>query len=352
MRGQRLSGIELIYDEHVMNELREVYKTCLNSFLESLRRPNSRLYFRLNTVKGDERIAYSLGLNRDEDLEEAFYTNISGPNKLELLDSRIIVDKRTAESAMVGSNVYRPGVKRIQAKGKEVSVISENGVHVANGVYNPYSSLVVNVTESLYKTIKVSELKEVKEGYIISQGKASMYVARFVEPAPGELIVDMNAFPGGKLSHVYQLEPRARVIGFDHTEKKVSRLREYLRLLGIKAEVFPGDSRYLYEDFGIKDVDKVIIDPPCSALGVRPKVYDQKRREDLFIFKSYQKQFLNSAYKILKKGGTVVYSTCTVTISENEEVVNDPRFELERIVRFHPNLHDLTGFFIAVLRKR
>ncbi|MEM3209908.1 MAG: SAM-dependent methyltransferase, partial [Saccharolobus sp.] len=98
--------------------------------------------------------------------------------------------------------------------------------------------------------------------------------------------------------------------------------------------------------------DKVIIDPPCSALGIRPKLYDKKTKQDILNFHNYQKQFLNSAYKILKKGGILIYSTCTVTTWENEKVIDDPRFSVDYVLRFHPNVHNITGFFIAKLIKK
>ncbi|MEM4768851.1 MAG: SAM-dependent methyltransferase, partial [Saccharolobus sp.] len=135
-------------------------------------------------------------------------------------------------------------------------------------------------------------------------------------------------------------------------ERKVEKLRELVRLMNMNIEVYKADSRYLYEDFNIKDVDKVIIDPPCSALGIRPKLYDKKTKQDILNFHNYQKQFLNSAYKILKKGGILIYSTCTVTTWENEKVIDDPRFSVEYVLRFHPNVHNITGFFIAKLIKK
>jgi 16S rRNA (cytosine967-C5)-methyltransferase len=286
---------------------------------------------------------------RDEDFKEAIYTEIKGPNKLELHDTVVVVDKRTAESVMLGADVYKPGVKNIKGKGKEVSVISDNGVLVGEGIlYN--SDIVVKVAKSLYNSVKIGELREIKDGLLYSQGKASMYVGKIVDPQPSETIVDMTASPGGKLTHIYQLEPKARIIGFDHTHKKIDKMRDLLNKLGVNAELYVKDSRYA-EDI-VKNVDKVIIDPPCSALGIRPKIYDKKTKMDILNFYTYQKQFLNSAYKILKDGGYVIYSTCTVTTWENEKVIEDPRFEVEFSIRFHPNIHDMTGFFIAKLKKK
>ncbi|QKR00938.1 RsmB/NOP family class I SAM-dependent RNA methyltransferase [Metallosphaera tengchongensis] len=336
-----------------MTELKIVYGSYFSDFLTSLGRPNPRLYLRLNTLRWDEIHEADLSIfNRDEDFEEAIYVNVIGPTKLEEYSSRIIVDKKTAESAIIGSNVYQPGIKKIEGNGPIYSIFSENGVHVANGKLRAESEILVENVESIYRSVKISELDVIKKGLAISQGKSSMYVARMLDPRPAETIVDMNAYPGGKLTHIYQLEPRAKIIGFDHTNKKVQKLREVLVALRMKVPVVVGDSRYLYEDFNIREVDKVLIDPPCSAIGVRPKIYDRKTIGEIKNFQIYQKQFLNSAFKILKKKGVVIYSTCTVTLKENEEVVSDPRFEIERIVRFHPNLHETTGFFIAKLVKR
>ncbi|AWR97689.1 SAM-dependent methyltransferase [Acidianus sulfidivorans JP7] len=323
--------------------------------MESIKKPNSRFYLRVNTLKTSvERVLESFPeFKRDEDFPEAIYTEVKGPYNLEELDTKVIVDKRTAESVMMGANAYSPGIKKIIGNGTKVSIVSENGILVGNGVLVKQSgnNIMVNTTESLYYTPKIADREELKKGFVYAQGKASMYVSRVVDPKPGELIVDMTAAPGGKLSHVYQLEPRVKLIGFDHTYAKVKRTKEVLKRLGVNAEIYMHDSRYLSE-LGIKDVDKVIIDPPCSALGLRPKLYDKKDKNYLVNLQNYQKQFLNSAFEILKKGGEVIYSTCTVTKMENEDVINDPRFEIEYSIRLHPFIHDTTGFFIAKLKKK
>lgn len=344
----------LEYDEFVIEDLKRVYGSYLNDFLNSILLPNSRLYVRVNTVKTNtENVLKELPfLNQDVDFNEALYVKLKGPNKVYEHDTKVFVDKKTAESVMMGADVYKPGVKKIVGNGREVSVVSENGIIAGEGELVNKGNLVVKVTNPLYYAPKFADLPQLKEGKIFLQGKASMYVAHLLDPRPNELIIDMTAFPGGKLTHIYQLEPKSRVIGFDHTRKKVEKLRETINRLNMKIEVYVADSRYLFEDFQIKDVDKVIIDPPCSNLGVRPKIYDKKTKQDIINYSNYQKQFLNSAYKILRKGGIVIYSTCTVTTWENEKVVDDERFEVEEVIRFHPNVHDITGFFIAKLIKK
>jgi 16S rRNA (cytosine967-C5)-methyltransferase len=348
----------LDYDEFVIEDLREVYGSYINEFLESIKKPNPRVYVRVNTLKTtiDDVLRQLPQFKRDEDFEEAIYAEVKGPNKINIYDDKVIVDKKTAESAMMGANVYKPGVKKVIVSGNRksyVTVYSDNGIPVAEGIYyGMHSDLVVEVTNSLYSSPKLADLELLKRGYIYAQGKASMYVAHLLDPQPNETIIDMTAYPGGKLTHIYQLQPKARIISFDHTSKKVEKLRELISKMQMRIEVYKADSRYLYEDFNIKNVDKVIIDPPCSALGVRPKIYDKKTKDDILNFHEYQKQFLNAAYKILKERGVVIYSTCTVTTWENEKVVEDPRFSVEYEIRFHPHVHNMTGFFIAKLIKK
>ncbi|QGA54834.1 SAM-dependent methyltransferase [Sulfolobus sp. E5-1-F] len=338
--------------------MREVYGEYLNDFLDSIRKPNPRLYVRVNTLKTSvEKILEKLlHFKPDEDFKEAIYTEIRGPNEIEIHENKVIVDKKTAESVMLGANVYKPGLKRVlinDPKEKRVTVYSDNGFPVAEGKYYGINTdLVVEVTRSLYTSPKLADLPELKNGLVYVQGKASMYVAHLLDPQPNEKIVDMTAYPGGKLTHIYQLEPRVKLIGFDHTENKVKKLRDLVNKMGMRIEIYKADSRYLYEDYNIREIDKVIIDPPCSALGIRPKLYDKKTKQDILNFHKYQKQFLNSAYKILKKNGVVLYSTCTVTTWENEKVIDDPRFSVEYEIRFHPHIHEITGFFIAKLIKK
>ncbi|MEM1620813.1 MAG: SAM-dependent methyltransferase, partial [Metallosphaera sp.] len=217
-----MNGPELIYDEFVMEELRRVYGSSVNEYLESLGKPNPRLYIRLNTLRKEELKEELRDFKQDEDFEEAYFVEVRGPNFLEMYDTKVVVDKKTAESAMLGSNVYKPGIKRIEGNGSRVSVVSETGYHVANGILRR-DNMTVEVTESLYSSIKVAELDVVKRGLAISQGKASMYVAKLLDPRPDEIIVDMNAYPGGKLTHVYQLQPKAKIMGFDHTRKKIDK---------------------------------------------------------------------------------------------------------------------------------
>jgi 16S rRNA (cytosine967-C5)-methyltransferase len=117
--------------------------------------------------------------------------------------------------------------------------------------------------------------------------------------------------------------------------------------------------------------DRVIIDPPCSNLGVRP-LEESREWRDIVNLSEYQRQFIKSARELLKPGGVLVYSTCTVTFKENEENIiyaveelgftaREPEVEVPYAektsyrgvvaYRFSPILHDMPGYFIALLEK-
>jgi 16S rRNA (cytosine967-C5)-methyltransferase len=235
--------------------------------------------------------------------------------------------------------------------------------------------LAVRILVSRYRAPSLRELDEYKRGLIYDQSLPAQWVAHVLNPRSGELIVDMNCAPGGKLTHFAQVG-NCWILGFDRSMPKVSETLEHVRRLSLSTyiDVQLHDSRYLDVDFPrlVGKVDKVLIDPPCSSLGVRPKLIDVKTYEHIEITFRYQVQFLKPAYKLLKRGGLLLYSTCTVTPLENEVIVEHAvklGFEVEyvdipykevgitghewayMVARFHPHVHDTPGFFIALLRK-
>ena len=379
------------YDRGLLEELERVYgPQGLPALLESLMLPPARYYFRVNVLRVDPGVLLDemrregLRVYMDELLQEALWLPVEGPRRLRDPGCRVIVDKRAAESVMMGAHVYAPGVVRIEecvAPGQEVLVVSENGVPVAVGVaasmlrdaLRARRGLVVEVIEPLYRVPSLRETRWSREGMIYEQGLPSMHVAHVLAPEPGSVIVDMCAAPGGKTSHVYELvRGRARVIAVDHSRRKTERLRAELERLGHSSvEVIQADSRHLGRRLGEGVADYVILDPPCSSLGVIPKIRDRKTLREVEISAKYQRQFLRAAYRLLRPGGVLVYSTCTMTMRENEGniryAVEKLGFRLEEAwprrfsrglgdygtpaIRVHPSIHRATGYFIARLRK-
>ena len=381
-----------LFSEAVLEELETVYGPELPDVLRALCRPSPRYYLRVNTLKTspgevlDGLREKGLDARADEALEEAIYLPVRGPRELPEAEKVVIVDKFAAESAMMGSHVYVPGVRRMSGveRGDEVLVVSERGHPVAFGVarmserefLGAKRGLAVEVREALYKLPPVRELEEYRLGLIYPQSLPSMLASRVLAPEPGELVVDMTCAPGGKLSHICQLvENGARVIAFDRSRRKTAETRETLSRLGCEAAVLRADSRYLDVDFPflVGRADRVLVDPPCSALGVLPKLYDEKGHRELAALADYQRQFLRVAAELVRPGGIVVYSVCTMTVPECEgavafaveecglEIDEQPLYLGSRglpgstggwrlLQRFHPHVHG-AGYFIARLRR-
>ncbi len=223
---------------------------------------------------------------------------------------------------------------------------------------------------------KVREVREYELGLFYDQSLPAQWVGHVLDPRPGEVIVDMNAAPGGKTSHIIQLSNgKAIVHAFDRSEGKVRELIETLSRLGMDGlyRVEVRDTRYLNIDRPdlVNSVDKVLIDPPCTDMGVRPRLFDVKTMETVKSTAEYQRQFIKVAWRLLRPGGILIYSTCTIPPLENEDnmaYAESLGFEIvdisipnasggltdryrKSVVRFYPHVHDTPGFFIAKLRK-
>ena len=386
----------LQYDDELVEHLRMIYGNELELLMRSLLVPPRRLYLRVNLAKisRDEliRVLKEKGIAAypDEYLEEAIYVEVTGPNKIPEADTRIVVDKKTAESVMMGANVYAPGVLSVpkDSPGREVNIEAPNGVVVGLGILvDDYKKalengkgLVVKTLIPLYNAPKLRELPEWKEGLFYEQSYPSIMATKILEEKNVRgYIVDMCAAPGGKLSHIASVcSTFCEVLGFDRSGKKILETYGTLKRLGIKnAVLFKADARYLDLDYPhlVNRITGIILDPPCSNLGVRPKVYDVKKFKDVLNYAEYQKQFFKTAYKLLRHGGLLVYSTCTLTLEENEKivayatsrygfrVVDDIDAKRKGVareaylngvfmgLRFEPHLHDTPGHFLSLLIK-
>jgi len=376
-----LCGHHIYYDVGLAEDLDSVAGPVCK-LVESLLKPSRRLYVRVNTIKVSVDVylemleARGLKFYVDEEVPEAVWAPVEGPYRIPFYDKLVVADKRASESVLMGSDLYTPGVLEARGvkRGDMVTVVSPRGVPVGSGVAvvgwdearATGRGLFVKITTPIYRAPKVSELPGSGE-LIYGQSITSMYVARLLNPQPGEVIVDMTAAPGGKVSHVAQLAgPKVKVIAIDRPSK-VRVLKESLSKLGLHwVEVMGGDSRYASELLGslAGRVDAVLLDPPCTDIGVIPKVEDVKSYRDSANMSEYQKQFVREAYRILKPGGRLVYSTCTLTDLESEAIVEyalSIGFELEdydvkpgrgRVgvygVRFTPHLDGTPGFFISL----
>lgn len=373
------------YERRLLEAIVAAYGGRTNSVLDALSRAPREYAIRVNKRKVDvDRVVKGLAEMGVECrvspiLEEAVLVEVKGPFRLEREGKIVIAKKGAAESVMMGSNLYGPGVLRTEKYrlGEVVSVSDPKGHLVGKGIARmppktdcaKRHGVAVEIKESVYRLPPFRESWLYREGLIREQSVPAMIASRVLEPKPGETVVDMCAAPGGKTLHIAQLMgDEGKVHAFDHSEERLKALRVDAERLGVRSVITVcKDSRYIDRDFPTLRADKVIVDPPCSALGVRPKLYEDATYAKVRGCADYQKQFMGVASRITKRGGTIVYSTCTLTLEENEEVVMHAVDELGldlddqcirvgeggflvglgKVQRFSPDLLEMTGYFIA-----
>ncbi|ATV70714.1 16S rRNA (cytosine(967)-C(5))-methyltransferase RsmB [Fusobacterium pseudoperiodonticum] len=166
--------------------------------------------------------------------------------------------------------------------------------------------------------------KEFKEGKIIAQDASSYLAAKNLGVKPDDLVLDICAAPGGKTAVLAEeMENKGEIIAIDIHQHKKKLIEENMKKLGIdivKATIL--DARNVNKQG--RKFDKILVDVPCSGYGVirkKPEILYTKNRENVEELASLQLEILNSAADILKDGGELIYSTCTIISQENTENV-------------------------------
>ena len=187
-------------------------------------------------------------------------------------------------------------------KEKDIQIIKK-----VDTVYYINSGLIINS-------------EEFKTGKIIAQDASSYLAAKNLEVIPNELVLDICAAPGGKTAVLAeQMENKGEIIAIDIHQHKIKLIDTNMKKLGIdivKAIVM--DARNVNKQG--RKFDKILVDVPCSGYGVirkKPEILYFKNRESVEELAKLQLEILNSAADILKDGGELIYSTCTITDEEN-----------------------------------
>jgi 16S rRNA (cytosine967-C5)-methyltransferase len=165
-----------------------------------------------------------------------------------------------------------------------------------------------------------------KYGMLTIQDESSMLAAYALGAEKEESILDACAAPGGKSTHIAEkLDNSGKVISLDLHEHKVKLIMDNASRLGLEnIEAKSLDSRTVQEHFEKESFDRILLDAPCSGLGVmrrKPDMKYTKKEEDLTRLQEIQLSLLEAVAPLVKKGGTLVYSTCTVDREENQETV-------------------------------
>ncbi len=200
------------------------------------------------------------------------------------------------------------------------------------------------------------------KGCYYPQDEASAMVAELLAPKKGQMVMDLCAAPGGKTTHIAQImKNEGEIFAFDIYEHKLNIIKETAERLGVDIiHTMPGDATEFKEEFA-ETADCVLVDAPCSGLGIlrrKPEIRYMKTEEDLTQLATLQSRILQTAAKYVRKGGTLLYSTCTISDVENDSVTKEfldknKEFELEREpVQLLPCDSGTDGFYMAKFQKR
>lgn len=213
--------------------------------------------------------------------------------------------------------------------------------------------------------IRITDWEEFKNGLFTIQDQSSILVGELLDPKKNAKVLDLCAAPGSKTSHLAQImDNSGELYANDIAENKLDMIRENLDRMDFdNYKILNFDAMDYQEDLEAK-FDYVLVDAPCSGLGIvrrKPDIKLNRTLDDIKELSNIQYKILENAYRYLKKGGHMVYSTCTYGKIENED-------NIEKILAQHPDLSlvetdgnnpriirtDLTGsdgFFMAKIYK-
>lgn len=257
-------------------------------------------------------------------------------------------------------------VNFLKAKPEDVAaVLQQNSINFHPGAFLP---------EFLHIEGHGMPLEDelLKTGKVLVQDESAGLSVRLLNPRPGDSVIDLTAAPGGKATYAaIRMRNKGRVTALDKSHQRLQLVVENAQRLGIRI-IAPVVTDLA--DFQGGPFDRVILDPPCSGWGTAGKHSDlrwAKSAQDIDNLAKIQAKMIDRAAKLVKPGGVLVYSTCTIIRRENDQVVEEfllrnDRFEIEHASQFlpeevvsargfvktYPVVDGLDGAFCARLKHR
>ncbi len=212
------------------------------------------------------------------------------------------------------------------------------------------------------------------DGLFYVQDKASCLAVEVADPKPNDLVLDVCAAPGAKTTYMAQfMQNQGTIYSVDYSRRRIREWKNETKRMGVtNAAAIVADSQKLLPVNLIADL--VVLDPPCTSTGAFGKTPSAKWRltkRSMFNMAAVQWNMLNSSALCVREGGHLVYSTCSITLEENEMLIEKflkwhPEFALVDTVpwlgvqglrglnkcqRLYPQIHGCNGFFVAKLVK-
>lgn len=291
-----------------------------------------------------KRLVEEIGMEQTKQLGISLFS----PSQVSLrVDTRKITRKQAIES------LAQEGIEAIESTISEYGIIAKKGFVAKSQLFN--------------------------DGLLTIQDESSMLVAPALQIENKHQVLDACAAPGGKTTHIASFlaaKENGRVTALDIHKQKVRLIEENASRMHVEDVVKTRelDARKVNHTFAQSSFDRILVDTPCSGLGLmrrKPDIKYVKKPEDLQSLSSIQLEILESVAPSLKSSGILVYSTCTILPEENQEVVKQflqkhPEFELiqvtvneklnaslkEKMLTIFPHQYYTDGFFISCLRKK
>ncbi len=192
-----------------------------------------------------------------------------------------------------------------------------------------------------YWLSKLPHLVGIHDEFYLVQDLSSQVIPYLVAPHDGDYVLDMAGAPGGKITHVFQINPQIKAYSVELHLSRAKEIKKLSKRLGARIHVINGDSTYI--DFK-RRFDRILLDAPCSGLGTLRRHAELRwrmRPERIEELNKIQMALIENATRLVRKGGVIVYSTCTIIPEENQGVVQwflerHPEFMLEDAGKFIP----------------
>lgn len=245
------------------------------------------------------------------------------------------------------------------------ALLSEHGFESARTDFS-------NVGILLKQAQRTENLPGFDDGLVSVQDEAAQLASVLLDVQSGQRVLDACAAPGGKTAHLLEhCGENSKVVALDISEQRLFRLRAGLQRLGLEAEVICGSAVTPGEWWDGRRFDRILVDAPCSATGVirrHPDIRFHRSPEQLPELNERQCQIIEGLWPLLADGGTLLYVTCSVLVSENDATIEQvlkttPDMQVEPLdlnwghpTRFGrqvlPGEHDMDGFYYCRLVKR
>ena len=210
------------------------------------------------------------------------------------------------------------------------------------------------------KGSKVLDSELYRYGLFTPQDESSMLVSEKIGVKQGDLVMDVCAAPGGKTTAIAErMNNTGKIVASDIYRRKLDLVDKEAKRLGItNIETRSWDATRV-DSTMVKKADKVLVDAPCSGLGVvrrKPEIKYRELSEDIMMMPKKQADILSASSSYVKPGGTLVYSTCTINPEENEKIIDQflkRNRDFEKVERtlLLPNVNGTDGFFICVMKR-